>query len=559
LTNSTVSRRARAPIALAIALALVVIAAACGSKSNGNVESGGSSATTTATAAATNFKTATGTGSGGTLIIGMTATNIPLLDTGLSQNEGYEGIRFVGNQLYDGLTKFDLKQGTEIPKIIPALAESWEPNADLSSWTFKLRANVKFHDGTPFDADAAIFNLRRYTDKTFDKFYAELSAQAGLAIGGIKAVAKVDAMTIKIDTNGPWSYLPADLATVFFGSPKAITDLGNEGFGQAPVGTGPYKFVSFERGVKLELAKNPDYWGGAPKLDKVILRPIPDPTARVAALRSGEVNWIEVPPPDDAPVLAKEGFQVLTNVYDHVWPWVFDTSKKPFDDVRVRQALNYAIDRDSLVTNILKNTAKPLVQAAPPANFAYRSDADTYTYDPEKAKALLKDAGYPDGFSFSLSFPTSGSGNMVPIPMNEALQQDLAKVGVKVELKSIEWAAMVSDFLSGKIPDGADAINISLSYQQEGFWSTWYNSKSTINVGKYTNSTVDDLFAKAKTVLDDKQRSDIYAQAAKAITTDAPWLFIVNDMNPRAMGQKVKNFTMAQSWFVDLTDIYVES
>jgi peptide/nickel transport system substrate-binding protein len=316
--------------------------------------------------------------------------------------------------------------------------------------------------------------------------------------------------------------------------------------------------VSFARGQKLEMARNESYWGGPPKLDKVILRPIPDPTARVAALRSGEVNWIEVPPPDDTPQLKSEGFQVLTNAYDHIWPWVFDTTKPPFNNPMVRQALNYAINRDSLVTNILKGTADPAAQAAPHANFAYRKTNDIYTYDPAKAKQMLASAGYPSGFKFTLSFPTSGSGNMVPVPMNEALKQDLQAIGVTVELKSIEWAAMVSDFLGGKIPDNADAVNISLSYQQEGFWATWYGSKSQINVGKYSNAQVDAAFAKAKTLLDDTARGAVYADAASQITKDAPWLFVVDDRNPRAMNSKVKGFVMPQSWFVDLTTAYVE-
>lgn len=541
----------------AVAAALLLTAGACG----GGSGSSGDGATADSGSAGSVTNASTGgdsSGSGGTLVIGMTATNIPLLDTGLAQNEGYEGVRFVGNQLYDGLTKFDLKQSTEIPKVIPALAESWEPNADGTVWTFKLRKGVTFHDGTDVNADAVIFNFDRYMNKSFPYYYPELNAQAGLNIGGIKSYRKVDDTTIEVTTNGPWSYLPSDLAVVFLGSPAAITKLGNDGFGKAPVGTGPFKFVSFERGQKLELARNETYWAGAPKLEKLILRPIPDPTARVAALRSGEVNWIEVPPPDDTPALKSEGFQVLTNAYDHIWPWVFDTTKPPFNNVKVRQALNYAIDRDSLVKNILKDTAEPALQAAPHANFAYRKENDLYSYDPVKAKQLLTEAGFPNGFTFTLSFPTSGSGNMIPVPMNEALKQDLAAVGVTVQLKSIEWAAMVSDFLGGKIPDGADAINISLSYQQEGFWATWFGSTSPINVGKYTNPTVDDAFSQARQTLDTTARGGLYAKASQQLTQDAAWLYIVNDRNPRALSPKVKGFVMAQSWFVDLTTTYVE-
>ena len=530
---STTRFRRRAFLAGATSVALAAVAACGGGGSSGGVSSSG--------------------GGSNVLIIAMTASDIPVLDTGLAQGQGYEGLRFVGNQLYDGLTKFDLKQGTEIPKIVPGLASSWTPNATLTEWTFKLRPGVKFTDGTPWNADAAVFNIDRYTDKTSPEYYPALNGAAGLSIGGIKTVSKVDDMTIKIDTNGPWSYLPADLATVYFGSPTAIKKEGNEGFAQHPVGTGPFKFDSLVRGQRLTLVKNPDYWGGAPKLDKLILRPIPDPTARVAALRAGEVNWIEVPPPDDVPQLKSAGYQVLTNSYDHVWPWVLNTKKGPLANVKVRQALNYAINRGVLTSDILKGTADTAEQYAPHANAAYVDANNVYSYDPAKAKSLLAEAGYPNGFTMTLSFPTSGSGNMVPIPMNEDLQRDLAKVGVKVTLKPIEWAAMVSQFFAGKIPDNADAENISLSFQQEGFWSVWFGTGSAPNVGKYSNPKVDALLAKAKTVLDDKARYAIYTEVETILAQDAPWLLVVNDRNPRVLAKSVKGFVMPKSWFVDLT------
>ncbi|GAA4873089.1 ABC transporter substrate-binding protein [Pseudonocardia benzenivorans] len=527
-------RRLLSTAVTALLSALLLVLSACG----GSATSGG--------------------GAGGnTLIIGMTASDIPILDTGLAQGQGYEGLRFVANQLYDGLTKFDLTKGDQIPKIEPDLAESWQPNADLTSWTFKLRPGVTFHDGTPWNADAAIFNLERYADKSSPNFYQELNAQGGLSIAGIKSFSKVDDMTITINTNGPWSYLPVDLATVYFGSPTAIKAEGNQGFAEKPVGTGPFKFESLERGQRLVMTKNASYWNGAPKLDKVILRPIPDPTARVAALRSGEVNWIEVPPPDDVPSLQNQGFQVLTNSYNHIWPWVYNMRKAPFDNQKVREALNWAINRQSLVDNILKGTAEPALGFTPKADASFRPESEVYGYDPAKAKQLLAEAGYPNGFTMTLSYPTSGSGNMVPTPMNTALQADLAAVGVKVELKPIEWAAMLNDFFAGNIPDDANAMNISLSYQQEGFWTSWFGSQSTSNAGKYSNPQVDALLAKARTILDDKQRSDVYAQVAQILGQDSPWLVVVNDKNPRVLSANVKGFVQPQSWFADLTTISI--
>jgi peptide/nickel transport system substrate-binding protein len=302
---------------LYVLMAIAMIAAACGGSDSGTAsEEGGSTAADGdasgdggAATAGIGPTTDLMEGTGGELVIGMTASNIPLLDTGLAQNEGYEGIRFVGNQLYDGLTRFDLSSEEGVPEVVPALAESWVVSEDLVTWTFTLREGVTFHDGTPWNADAAVFNLERYTAEDSPNFYPELAAQGGINVGGIDTVSKVDDMTIEITTVGPWSYLPIDLAAVFFGSPTAIQELGNEGFGEAPVGTGPFSFVELVRGERLVLDRNEDYWRGAPALERVILRPIPDSTARVAALQAGEVDWIEVPLPDDIPGLVDNGFQ----------------------------------------------------------------------------------------------------------------------------------------------------------------------------------------------------------------------------------------------------------
>lgn len=500
---------------------------------------------------------AASSGPSGVLTIGMTAGDIPDLDTVLSGGQGYEGYRFVGNQLYDGLTRFDLKQATTTPAVVAGLASSWTSNPAGSQWTFHLRTGVTFTDGTPFDADAVIYNLDRYLNKKAPQYYAAAGAQAGLTLAGVKTYKKVDASTVEIDTNGPWSHLPEDLTFVYMASPTALKKLGNTGFAAAPVGTGPFVFKSEIRGQQLILVPNKSYWGGAPKVSELVLKPIPDPAARLAALRSGEVNWIEAPSPDDIDSLKSSGYQILTNSYDHVWPWIFDTTKKPLDNVKVRQALEFAIDRDTMANVLLKGTADPAEQLVPHASLAYRASNNVYTYDPAKAKALLAAAGYPNGFSMSVSYPTSGSGNMDPGPMNQELQSDLAKVGVKVTLKPIEWATMLTDFSAGKIPDDADAINISLTFIQEALWGLLFTSKSPLNVAHYSNPKVDALLASTLSQPDETKRAAIYAQVGALIDADAPWLDIVNDRNPRALAPSVHGFIEPKSWFVDLTTVSV--
>jgi peptide/nickel transport system substrate-binding protein len=508
---------------------------------------------------------ATGCGSAGTaaqssasgvLTIAMTAGEIPNLDTVLSSDQGYEGYRFVGNSLYDALTKFDLKQGDATPKIVPGLASSWEVSKDHLTWTFHLRQGVKFTDGTPFDADAVIYNLDRYVNAKAPQYDATVAASAGLSTASIASYKKVDDATVSITTKGPDAHLDSDIVFLYIASPTALKKYGKD-FADHPVGTGPFVFKSETRGQEAIFDANTGYWGGAPKLDELVLKPMPDVSARLAALRSGEVNWAEAPNPDDIAGLKNDGFQVELNSYDHIWPWIFDLSKKPLDDSKVRMALNLAIDRDTMSDALLQGTADPALQMAPKANGAYDTADDVYSYDPTKAKQLLAEAGYPDGFSMTLSYPTSGSGNMQPGPMNQELQSDLAKIGVKVTLKPIEWAAMLSSFASGKIPDGADAINISLAFIQESSWAEYFASKSPVNVGHYDDPKVDELLAKANDTFDLTQRNAVYAQMVKVIDQDAPWLVVVNDRNPRVLAPDVHGFVQPKSWFVDLTNVSV--
>lgn len=555
-TISTIRGRPRpllAAVAGAAALGLAV--AGCGnvgpspaSVSGAAASGGGSTATTSAGAA---------DGRGGTLVIAMTAANIPALDTELSGGQGYEGIRFVGNQLYDALTRHDLKQSKEIPPLTAGPALSWSANRTATAWTFKLRAGVSFTDGTPWNADAAVFNFRRFRDPRFRYTTPQLVGLAATYVGMVRSTRALDPMTLQVTTLAPDSHLPEDLSTAFMASPTAVMREGAAKFASAPVGTGPFKFASRRPVSSSRSCRTPATGGGAPRLDRLVLKPIPDATQRIAALRSGAVNWAEYPNPDDIAGLQASGFQVLTNSYDHIWPWILNSSAGPTRDVRVRQAMNYAIDRDAMSADLLHGTAEPAYQVAPRANAGYAVVNDIYKLDPARARALLAAAGYPHGFTLNVEYPTSGSGNMIPGPMNESLQKDLAAVGIKVQLRPIEWAAMLTQFVTGRFMTGIDAINISLSFQQESFWGQSFSSSGPLNLGHYRNPRVDALLAQAQTVVDPVARNRLYGQAAGSITDDAPWLYVVNDRNPRALASDVHGCVEPRSWFVDLTTTYV--
>src|SRR5258708_7878919 len=219
---------------------------------------------------------------------------------------------------------------------------------------------------------------------------------------------------------------------------------------RAPAGTGPFKVVKATPRQSIELARNEAYWDKprVPKLEKMILLPMPEATTRLAALRSGQVDWIEGPPPDPIPSLKETGFQIVLKPYPHLWPWVLSQAEgSPFRDKRVRLALNYAIDREGLV-KLLNGTATPARGFYDPDHVSFGTPSEHFTYDPDKAKALLQAAGYgaQKPVQAKIMISTSGSGQMMPLPMNEVLQQQLRPLGFEIEFEVVDWGTMLVAF-----------------------------------------------------------------------------------------------------------------
>ncbi len=494
--------------------------------------------------------------SGGDLVAAMTSTDLPGIDTVWAFTQGGEGLRWVGLQLYDGLTRFDLSQGSAPAALVGGLAESWSTD-DAVNWTFNLREGVTFHDGTAWNADAAVFNLDRFTNPESEFFTPDLAGLAGLFTQSIASYGATDEHVLTITTNRPWSHLLEDLALLPMASPAAVRELGNEGFAAAPVGSGPFMFESLEPGERLVMAANPDYWGGSPQVARLIVRPIPDATARVAALRAGEVNWIEYASPDDVPGLRDEGFQITTNTYSQVWRGVFDTTKAPWDDPRVREAANLAIDRPPIAEFLLSGTAEPAFQMAPRSDPGYDPDFAGYQQDLDRARELLAEAGYPDGFSTSASVPTAGSGNMLPVPIAERVKADLAQIGIDLEVVTGEWGAIFGQYNSGQMPLGADMTMWASTFVLPGLWGAWFHSQSPANVGRYADPALDDLLGQVDAATDPAQRTDLFMQVNRQTSETHPWLLVVNDLHPRALASNVQGFVNPQSWFIDLTTVTV--
>ncbi|MCB1741022.1 MAG: ABC transporter substrate-binding protein, partial [Gammaproteobacteria bacterium] len=428
---------------------------------------------------------------------------------------------------------------------------------------------VTFHDGSPFNADAAIWNLERYYNSDAPQFEPQGSAIVRARNPNVAGYRKIDDYTLEISTDRPLSYFPYLLVYMLYSSPTQFEKVGSDwaAFAKAPSGTGPFKITDFKPRISVSLAKNATYWDKdrVPKLDGMELYPMPEATTRLAALRSGQVDWIEVPPPDAIPSLKGAGYEIVTNSYPHNWPWVFNLAKEdsPFRDVKVRQAANYCIDRDGMV-ELLNGTAEPSYGFFKKGSGKFGSPANAYTFDPDKAKALLAEAGYgPDKpVKAKVMISTSGSGQMLPLPMNEFLQQTLAECGFEIEFEVVEWGTMLVAFRNEPTAPpalGSDAVNISLvssdiSQMARWFWSGNFTPNGS-NWGHFKDEEWDRL-------LDEIQRSTDPAEIDKKITRlneivvdQAPWLWIVHDLNPRAMAKKVKGFVSAQSWFQDFTTV----
>ena len=501
------------------------------------------------------------------LRIGMTAADLPTV-TGIPNNGG-EGSRFLGYPVYDSIINWDFYHTDQTAGVTPGLFTDWhvDPTNNLR-WVFTVRQGVTYHDGSEFTADDVIFTLRRIFDDKSPQYDAPAAPIVKASTSMLDTFEKVDGKTFVITTKYPFSYFPFLLTRIFIVSPTQWAKVGKSWaeFAKAPVGTGPFKITRIAPGQYVEMRRNDDYWDKAriPKLDGMVVYPMPEATTRLAALRSGQVDWIEVPPPDAIDSLKSAGFQVSLWPYPHTYPYMFNTlPTSPFHDARLRQAANYAIDRDGLC-KLINGTGRPAVGFYPPENPLFGNPVQRYGYDPERAKALVKAAGFSTDkpARAKIMISTSGSGQMLPIPMNEYLQQNLKAVGIEIDFDVVEWGTMlvaVRSAPTSTASHGDDGINISLGYTDPStvfrYFATESFSPTNYNWGHYSNPAADKLISAAQTSFDAAEQTKLISQAHAMIVDDAAWLFICHDLNPRAMSKKVKNFHPAQSWAQDFTQI----
>jgi peptide/nickel transport system substrate-binding protein len=506
------------------------------------------------------------------LRVAMTVADIPLT-TG-QPSQGGEGFRFIGLTLYDALINFDLSRSDVPSTLRPALATEWSVDAATKNlWTFKLRPNVRFHDGTPFNAAAVVWNLDKLMRRDAPQYDAAQAAQASQYFVSIDSYRAVDDMTVEIKTKQPDAVFPYQVAGILYSSPSRWEEVGRDWgrFAQRPAGTGPWILDRLVARERAELSRNANYWEAArvPKSARLILLCMPDANTRVAALLSGQVDFIEAPSPDSVPRLRQSGMQIVTNVYPHIWPYqlsVLDDS--PFKDVRVRQAANLAIDRDGLV-RFLGGLASPAKGQVTPNHPWFGRPTFDIRYDPDTAKRLLREAGYgpnrPCRAKFMIS--TSGSGQMQPLPMNEFIQENLTAVGFQVEFEVLEWEA-----LRGRRRAGAFAPENQGRHALNNSWAFWdpdigilgismhrLRPPAGYNWGGVNDPVLNELGERAKLAFDSAEQDRLLAEMHTHMVNQALWIWVVHDLNPRALGPKVRGFVQAQSWYQDLTPVWVEA
>jgi peptide/nickel transport system substrate-binding protein len=481
----------------------------------------------------------------GTLVVGLVAEPVnldPAQVTDLNSTR-------VGRRIVETLVTFP----DESTQVVPGLAESWTVSKDGLRYTFKLRKGVRFHDGTPFDAEAVKFSIERQFNPEHPASKLGKYPFAGYFFGNLKAVEVVDPATVEFVLKEPRASFVTVMtsAAASIVSPTAVKKFGQD-YAVQPVGTGPFKFASWERGQRVVLEKNTAYWRFPVKLDRVVYRPIVEDQARLTELLTGALDLIVGTPPDYVAQLeTNPKVTLLRQVGAHVWYLGVNNQKKPFDDKRVRQALNFAVNKEAIVRDVLKGTGSLSAGPVLPKTWGADGGLRPYPYDPERAKTLLAEAGLPNGFSTTLWVPESGSGMQSPVAMSTVVQSNLKAVGVNVTLQTMEWGAYLAKLRSKEqelfalswMAGNEDPDMVMYPLLHSSQWTP-----NGPNRALYKNEKFDELLHQARLTTDEKKRADLYRQAQRILADDPPWIFVDHEIQTAAHVKRVQGFKLHPSF-----------
>ncbi|WP_228548328.1 ABC transporter substrate-binding protein [Sporosarcina obsidiansis] len=484
-----------------------------------------------------------------TLVFGRGADNYTLDPQNANEIETW----LVTKNIYETLVVFD-KETTDI---LPGLAKKWDVSEGGKKWTFQLQENVKFHDGSDFTADSVVYNFERMMDKDHpNRDGGDFSVYRGMFNGfkgegsSIETVSAIDEHTVEFNLVEPQATFLTNVGMHAFGiiSPEALKKYGKK-INENAVGTGPFKFVSWSPNDNITIVKNEDYWiPDLPKLDKIIYKVIPDNTARLTAMKNGELDiMVGLNPSDLKSVEANKDLHVTLRPPLNVGYLSVNNMKAPFDNVKVRQAINHAVDKKAIADAYFYGLANPVENLLPSASWAYNHEIESYEYDLDKAKALLAEAGYPDGFDLEFSITSNSRIYMQqPTKMVEAMKDSFEKIGINVKVVTLEWAAYLEQLRSGRhsigligwVGDNGDPDNF--------LYSTLSKNNAVIGSAQnhtfYKNDEVSDLLMQAKGILDQEERAAVYKKIQEIVHEDAPFVPLVEVSEAVVSGENVKDY-----------------
>ncbi len=474
---------------------------------------------------------------GGAFVFGRGADSVGLDPAVVTDGESFR----VTRNIYESLLEYK-RDSTEI---VPCLAELWVTSPSGLEWKFELRHHVTFHDGTPFNAEAVVFNFERwmFEQHPYHKGVFEYwKSMFGGFPGFVKSVKAIDEFSVEFVLDKPMAPFLANLAMPMFGiaSPTAIKKHGDDYF-KNPVGTGPFRYREWRKDDRIVLERNPSYWGEKALLDRVIFRSIVDNSARLLELQTGSIDLMEFLNPDDIPSIQNDAhLQLILRPSMNVGYLWWNVEKEPFGKRDVRRAIAHAINKRVIVEKLFGGIGVPATNMLPPSLWGYNDAVADYEYDPASARQFLAKAGLPNGFKTKLwVMPNPRPYMPQPTKIAEAIQADLKAVGIDADIVTMDWATYLAKtrdgeqdmYMLGWTGDNGDPDNFL-------YW--FFGQQETRS--RYFNAKAAELTSKARAVLTQEERAQLYREAQVVLKEDAANVTIAHTTPPLAAKKTVMGY-----------------